>query len=259
MKTISKILLLIFVLPLAGIAQKTITAESIIKSINNHDAVSLSNMQVTGDLDLTKLDNMKQEQQQQNPSDKIFISTVTSPISFINCSFKGKVLGYFNPNSEKSYVKSSTVYNTNFNADVNFENCTFEKEVSFKYSVFGAKASFVKSHFNDEAFFKYAKFEEGPKFAEALFKNDAIFKYVEFPAGFDFSNAVFESGADFKYAKLTDGGSFANAEFRNGSNFKYAGFSKSVTLKGANFNGSNDFKYTTLDNQQTSLNELMSK
>lgn len=258
MKTISKLLLLVAMLPFAGIAQKTVTAESIIKSINNHQPVSLSGAQITGDLDLTKLDNMKQEQQNSS-SDKVFISTVTSAVSFINCSFTGKVLGYFNPDSEKPYVKSSTVYNTNFDADVNFENCTFEKEVSFKYSVFGAKASFAKSHFNDEAFFKYAKFEQGPKFAGAMFKNDAIFKYVEFPSGFDFSNVVFESGADFKYARLMDGGSFANAEFKNGSDFKYAGFGKLVTLRGASFNGSNDFKYTTLDNQQTSLNELISK
>ena len=52
-------------------------------------------------------------------------------------------------------------------------------------------------------------------------------------------------------------GSFANAKFMNGSDFKYAGFSHAVSLKGASFNGSNDFKYTTLDDQTTTLTELV--
>jgi len=54
-------------------------------------------------------------------------------------------------------------------------------------------------------------------------------------------------------------GSFENTAFKNGSDFKYAAFGKSVNLKGLRFNGSTDFKYTTLDNQQTNLQELTSK
>ncbi len=251
-----KLLLLIGLLPSICIAQKTVTAESIIKNINSHTAIFLKGVEITGDLDLTKLDNMQEEKQ--NSSDKVFISTVTSTIHFSNCRFMGNVLGYFNPDERKPYVKNSTVYNTNFMAGVNFENCSFDKEVNFKYSAFSTKVSFAGSHFNDETFFKYSKFDEGPNFAGVQFKKNAIFKYVEFPAGFDFSNAIFENEADFKYAKLNYG-SFAHTQFKNGSDFKYAGFGKSVDLKGVSFEGSSDFKYTTLDNQQTSLNELMGK
>jgi len=54
-------------------------------------------------------------------------------------------------------------------------------------------------------------------------------------------------------------GSFENTAFKNGSDFKYAAFGKSVNLKGLRFNGSTDFKYTTLDNEKTSVDELVNK
>jgi uncharacterized protein YjbI with pentapeptide repeats len=255
MRTYFKILAIAFVLPLTSMAQKTVTAVSVIQSINNGHAVSISGAEITGDLDFTRLNNMKQEQQ--NSSDKSYKSTVTIPVSFVNCRFTGKVLGYFNPDQDKPYVKSSTVYNAEFDEDVNFENCIFEKEASFKYSTFNKKISFNKSHFNDDVVFKCTKFEEGPSFNGVVFTSEAEFKYVDFPKGFDFGNAVFESDADFKYAQLKNGGSFMNTTFKSGTDFKYAAFSRSVNMKGASFNGDNDFKYTTLDNEKTTPAELV--
>src|SRR5436853_4499994 len=173
MKKITTLLYVILTLPVISFAQKTVTAESIIASINNHTAVNLKDVQVTGDLDFTMLADMKLEQQ--NSSEKVYISTVTIPVSFSNCSFNGKVLGYYNPDAAKPFVKSSTVYNANFTADVSFENCSFENHVSFKYSTFEAGVSFAKSQFNDGAEFKYTKFDEGPKFTGSIFKDEAVF------------------------------------------------------------------------------------
>ena len=107
MRAISKLLLLIVaIIPATIFAQKTITAASIIASVNSHTPVSLSDMQITGDLDFTKLDNMKLESK--NSDDKVYVSTVTSPVSFTNCTFTGKVLGYVNPDETKPLVKHST-------------------------------------------------------------------------------------------------------------------------------------------------------
>jgi len=257
MRTILKFFFAICLLPAAAIAQKTVTAESIIESINNNTAVALNGVEVAGDLDFTRLKNMKEESHQS--SEKIYISTVNVPVRFVNCTFSGKVLGYFNPDATIPIAKSHVVYNANFTGDVNFENCSFKKAVSFKYSEFEDKVSFAGSKFNDDVEFKYTKFDEGPKFTSSVFEAASVFKYVEFPEGFDFSNSVFESHADFKYAKFMDGGSFANATFKNGGDFKYAGFSRSVSLKGASFKGFNDFKYTTLDNEKTTVEELVSR
>jgi uncharacterized protein YjbI with pentapeptide repeats len=250
-----KILAIVFLPPLAGIAQKTVTAASVIQSINNGQAVSITGAEITGDLDFTRLNNMKEEHQ--NSSNKFYRSTVTVPVSFVNCRFTGKILGYYNPDWDKPYVKSSTVYNADFDEDVSFENCAFDKEASFKYSTFNKKTSFTKSHFNDGVVFKYTKFEEGPSFNGVVFASDAEFKYVDFPKDFDFGNAVFQSGADFKYAQFKNGGSFMNTLFKSGTDFKYAAFSRSVNMQGAGFNGENDFKYTTLDNQKTTPAELI--
>ena len=100
MKTIITLLLLMAIMPAAAIAQKAVTAESVIKSINNHEAVSLSGAEITGDLDLTKLSNMKlQSQNSGDKSDKIYISTVTVSVSLINCNFTGNhyISGTFYP------------------------------------------------------------------------------------------------------------------------------------------------------------------
>ena len=116
---------MIIMAPVICLAQKTVTAESVIASINNHEAVNIKDAEITGDLDFSHLANMKLEEQN-NSSDKVYISTVTTPVSFSNCSFSGKVLGYVNPDAEKPFVKTSTVYNANFDAAVSFQNCTLD-------------------------------------------------------------------------------------------------------------------------------------
>jgi len=258
MKRLFTFMIAACMLPVLSIAQKTMTAEAVRASISNNAPLAITGVQITGDLDLTKLANMKLVSSSEKDGDgKSYLSVVTSPVSFTNCTFTGKVLGYFNPDNGNMTNKSSTVYNTDFEGPLTFENCTFEKEVTFKYSHFARKTSFAGSNFNDGAVFKYSKFKEGPDFSRATFKNVAVFKYVEFPKGFNFSKTTFQNMADFKYAKFLQGGDFSNATFKNNADFKYADFASTVSLKGVSFEGSSDFKYTKLDNQQTSLDKLL--
>lgn len=248
---------LLAIMPALSFAQKTVTAASIISSINSKTPVSISDATITGDLDFTNLENKQLESS--NSSDKVYISTVEITVSFTNCTFTGKVLGYYNPSIDKPSLKHNPIYNAHFKEDAKFENCVFQKDVSFKYSKFNKNISFEGSRFNQEAEFKYTDFVSGPVFKGVTFNDMAVFKYVDFPTGFDFSNAVFESGADFKYAQFKHTGSFAKASFKSGSDFKYAGFVSAVDMKGASFTGSSDFKYTTLDDHQTTASELVSK
>jgi len=256
MRTIITLCLLAMV-PALSFAQKTVSAESIINSINSNTPVAIADATITGDLDLTNLANKKLESQ--NSHDKKYISTVEVPVNFTNCTFTGKVLGYYNPAFDHPGLKQPPVYNANFDEDVHFENCIFQKDVSFKYSQFNKTVSFTNSRFNQDAEFKYTDFEKGPVFQAVTFNDAAIFKYVNFPAGFDFSHAVFESIADFKYAAFKEAGSFTSTLFKGGADFKYAGFVSAVDFKGASFNGATDFKYTTLDDHQTTASELVSK
>src|SRR4051812_15132143 len=97
MKLILKFAIAASVFPLVSIAQKTMSAESIRATINRNTAVALADVTITGDLDLTKLDNVKPESpRDKEEAGKTYVSTVTSPVSFTNCTFTGNVLGHFN-------------------------------------------------------------------------------------------------------------------------------------------------------------------
>ncbi|WP_242929539.1 pentapeptide repeat-containing protein [Pontibacter vulgaris] len=254
-------LLAFFMLPLLTMAQTKVDASEIIAKINRGEAVSYKNAEITGDLDMTKLKNMKLKNEKDSKYDsKEYISTVTAPIIFENCTFKGDVLAYFNPDNGINIVnQKNEVYNTNFEKEVRFEDCTFEKATAFKYSEFEEKVSFAGSRFKEEALFKYSEFEKRADFNKADFRELANFKYVTFPVAADFKGATFDDDADFKYAKFENGVNMQQATFNDLANFKYTKFSAPANLKGARFNGSTDFKYTKLGNRSVDLATLQAR
>src|SRR4051812_35875670 len=99
MKTLAKLLTAVLILPLAGLTQKTMTAEAVRATINSNSPIALTSVKITGDFDLTKLDNMKLVHSEKDDQGKTYVSTITSPVSFTNCTFTGKVLGYFSPDN----------------------------------------------------------------------------------------------------------------------------------------------------------------
>lgn len=246
-------------LPLLSWAQSKVNASEIIEKINRGEAVSYRNAEITGNLDMTKLQNMKRKNGKDGDT-KEYISTVTAPVTFVNCTFSGDVLAYFSPDSGASGIMngSGEVYNTNFERDVLFENCRFEQGSAFKYSEFKGDASFVGSRFSEEALFKYTKFSQNANFSNVRFEEEANFKYVDFPRKISFAGATFEEEANFKYAKFKDGVNFQKAVFDGTANFKYANISNSFNIKGADFRGGDDFKYTKLNNKSISLSSLQS-
>ncbi|MFD2248513.1 pentapeptide repeat-containing protein [Pontibacter ruber] len=259
MKRQVQLLFVLLILPLLSMAQTKVNASEIIAKINRGEAVSYKNAEIEGDLDLTKLQNrkLKKEVEDKNNS-KEYISTVTAPLSFVNCTFRGDVLAYYNPSEGVNMVKGmNEVYNTDFEKEVRFQNCTFEKKSAFKYSAFKQGANFAASRFSEEALFKYSKFSKAVDFSDATFRNDANFKYVDFPVMANFSGATFYDEANFKYAEFPEGVTFQKATFNDLANFKYAKLSNPVNMKGASFNGSDDFKYTKVNNKKATRATLM--
>ncbi|WP_242923798.1 pentapeptide repeat-containing protein [Pontibacter liquoris] len=251
------LILVILLLPLLSFAQSSVNAADIVAKINRGEAVSYKNVVITGDLNMTKLKNMKQKGNNGDNSSREFLSVVTVPLTFVNCTFRGDVLAYFNPDNGRNMVRSiNEVYNTDFAKEVRFENCTFEQESAFKYSAFKGGASFAGSRFAEEALFKYSDFDKLVNFSQARFSDDANFKYVSFPVTANFSGAVFGGEANFKYAKFAEGVSFQKAVFDGLANFKYAKLSEPFNLRGASFKGDDDFKYTSLNNQSVTLSSL---
>lgn len=255
-----QLLFLFLMLPLLSWAQTKVNASEVLAKINRGEAVSYKNAEITGDLDMTKLQNMKLKKGSDKNDSKEYISTVTAPLTFVNCTFTGNVLAYFNPDTGVNVLNSSNeVYNTNFEKDVRFENCTFQEESAFKYAEFKQGASFAGSRFEEEALFKYSKFSKMVDFSNARFRDDANFKYVDFPVMANFSNATFDDEANFKYTKFPEGVNFQKAVFNDLANFKYAKLAEPVNLKGAAFKGSDDFKYTQVNNRKVNLSALLER
>lgn len=255
-----QILFVLLLLPLLSFAQTKVDASEIIKKMNRGEAISYKNAVITGSLDMTQLQNKKLKKGEDGDT-REYISTVTAPVTFINCTFQGDVLAYFSPEDDGSGIFSSgsnEVYNTNFERDVLFGNCKFEQESAFKYSEFKAGASFVGSRFSEEALFKYSEFSRDVNFSNVRFEEEANFKYVEFPKTVSFAGATFAEEANFKYAKFQEGVNFQKAVFDGTANFKYAKISDSFNIRGANFRGGDDFKYTKLNNRSVSLSALQS-
>lgn len=255
MKKELQTLLVLCLLPLLSLAQAKVNASEILDKINRGEAVSYRDAEIVGDLNLTRLKNMKLKKGESAE----YISTVASPVSFINCRFTGNVLAYENPSDGSLFDNSDEVYNTDFEKDVQFENCTFEQKNAFKYSHFNGSASFAGSSFSEEALFKYSKFSGGINFSNAKFISDANFKYVTFPVAVNFNQAAFGKEANFKYAKFPAGVNFSSTAFRGLANFKYAEIADPVNLKGASFKGGDDFKYTKINNRSISLSYLLEK
>ena len=261
MKNLAQILFALLLLPALSFGQATVAATEIIAKINRGEAVAYKNVQIAGNLDLTQLHNKKLEQDSDSGHDtKTYTSTVTAPLNFVNCTFTGKVLAYYNPNATKINVFSdekNEVYNTNFEKEVRFEKCTFAEESAFKYSQFNGEVSFAGSEFKKEALFKYSVFKNGqPDFSKTIYHESANFKYVNLTSGIIFTAASFRSNADFKYAKFPKGSSFEKATFTGFANFKYAEFAD-PNLKDISFKeGSQDFKYTKVNGRSANLASL---
>ena len=253
MKTLTTLLLLIFVAVVPVLAQTTVPANDIIDKINRNEPVSYQNATITGDLDLTNLANRREvnEGAWQGDSQQ-FLSVVDVPLSFKNCTFTGNVLAYRTDESDNRRLSkmSNKVYNADFTEAVTLENCTFEKNAAFKHSTFRQRAVVTGNTFRDDAVFKYTKFRSAADFSGSTFRGYADFKYTKFDESSAFENVAFEQYADFKYTSFEEGTDFRQARFASTADFKYTHFPRGTQFDNVRFEGSTDFKYTTLDGRK---------
>ena len=251
MKTLLTVLLLTATSLLPCWAQRTVDAKEILDKINQHQAISYENTIITGNLDLTELANKKRVSDNRWVDGEAYESTVETPVTFRNCTFKGTFLAY--KNLEPVRLKGNGVLCvTHFQEAVTFENCTFERESEFKYSDFKQRALFTGSSFRKEANFKYAKFRAAVDFSDVRFGALANFKYTAFKEDIAFRKARFEEYADFKYTKFDEGVNFQNSRFDGMADFKYTHLPRNSSFEDTVFTGPADFKYATLDGRKFS-------
>ena len=253
MKLILTSLLLALTALAPTLAQSTIEAKDILAKINRKEAVSYQNVIITGDLDLTGLANRKEIREGNWGDQTNYLSVVDVPLTFKNCTFTGKFLAYRTDDQERKLLKmNNTVYNTDFTEAVTIEDCQFEKDAAFKYSVFSQRAIFSGNTFRDDALFKYSKFKNAADFSGSTFRGYADFKYTKFDETAFFRSAAFERPADFKYTSFDERVDFSQARFNSNADFKYTHLPRGTRFDNTRFEGSTDFKYTTLDGRKFS-------
>lgn len=258
MKTILLSLLLACAIAAPTLAQTTVSASDIIAKINRRESVSYQNATITGDLDLTSLANRKEVRNGNwRGESQEFLSTVDVPLTFKNCTFKGKFIAYWTDHQEGRKLLSITnkVYNTDFTEAVSIVGCQFTDDAAFKYSVFSQRAIFTDNTFQDGALFKYSKFRNEADFSGSTFGEYADFKYTSFYESSSFRKATFDQYADFKYTKFEERVDFSQARFSSNADFKYTHLPRGTNFDDTRFNGSTDFKYTTLGGRRFSPSE----
>lgn len=255
MKTFATLLFFSLAVIAPALAQTTVDAKDVIAKINRKETITYQNTIITGDLDLTNLANRKEVRDGGWGDQEQYLSVVEVPLSFKNCTFRGKFLAYRTEDQDKKRQRiNNIVYNTDFTEAVTIEGCQFEGDAAFKYSNFQQRAIFTDNTFRSEAIFKYTKFRNAVNFSNSTFRGYADFKYTKFDESSAFQNARFERQADFKYTTFDEGVDFQRATFSGNADFKYTNFPRGTTFDNARFSGSTDFKYTTLDGRKFAPN-----
>ena len=245
MKKSAAIILTFMLLSVSAFAQSRVDAKDILKSIDEGKAVNFRGAEIVGDLDLTSIQDMEPDKNNKRSRNntKLFRYHVRSPLSLVDCTFKGDVIAYYHDD------KKNETHIAIFHDDTSFQGCDFQGISAFKYSKFHEGADFANTNYSKEALFKYTEISSEVSFADSTFSNDANFKYTKFPSQVDFSNVKFHDVANFKYTEFPQGVSFKNALFQGDSIFKYTKFYEPFDFEGTEFDGSVDFKYTKLEGE----------
>jgi len=230
-----------------GLAQRVVPAKEIFDQVDHKQAVAYENVTVEGDLDFTSLSNRELVKKE---NWETYLATVQVPMTFRNCTFRGKVLGY--RTEPKLGVLNSILFNADFNDALTFENCTFDDDAAFKYSRVRQRATFAGCRFREVANFKYTQFRDVSDFSNCTFRTHADFKYTNFGESTAFQNSRFDGTADFKYTKFGERVSFRSARFDNMADFKYTHLPNGSDFDNAVFDGPTDFKYATLNGRRFS-------
>lgn len=190
-KTIIKIsfvflFILLISVPSTAFASRRVKAKDIIKDINKGKNIFYENVTINGDLDFTEIKDTEREDL------KIYRSYINSSIIFINCEFEGKVTSY---KKERGYI-----YKT-----------MFQRNVSFKGSVFNKVVRFRNTQFMGNANFRNVKFKSDVSFRGVQFLGKAVFKNTTFNKTVNFRNSIFSGSVTFDKADFNSKYQFAGA------------------------------------------------
>ncbi len=214
--------------------RKVIPASEILAKIQNGEPVEYDNVVIDGDLDLSKL-NLLEENVQQNNYQKIFNvleapKAIIPPIIIKNSLINGII------NFSGINLKNETVFTgTTFREIAYFYNVQFT-HVNFTSARFCSDVIFHTAHFRDFAFFDGTQFSCPTSFACSQFSCISYFGSAQFEGDVCFDRALFEQSSYFGYAEFSCPASFINTQFRGAALFLRAKFNTDADFSGTQFN-----------------------
>ncbi len=225
---------------------QSVSASEVIQAAKDGKNVAYENVKIKGIVDFTPYQEKKDDLPGSSwfgIDDNKIENDISGKITFINCTFEDDVLAYYHDeDSEYTFV-------SNFDQEVIFKNCNFNKGAAFKYSKFDSYVDFSGSKIKDEANFKYAEFNTPANFSTMNFGDLANFKYAEFDNEVTFSGTKYDGEANYKYAEFDQMVNFSNVSFNNEANFKYTEVNDGINLSNTYFDGFLNLKYTKLNGE----------
>jgi hypothetical protein len=220
-------------------ARKTIDAAKIQKMLDKGRPVDLDNYLIVGDLDLSKVGTTLQVGAGRS------VAYLSSPISFRNCSFKGKV--------HTGERDSKTLHSVVFEKHLFFEQCRFEEEVDLRWIQVRGMSGLARCVFAKKARFDNARFEQTLQAYDCVFTDEAYWQQVEFLGGAQFLNsqwgntayfqgALFNRDAQFGASEFAGYADFSLCQFRAGAFYNYAVFHNRSVFNNSVFMGRCEFQ-----------------
>ena len=218
-----------------------ISPKKIEKLVQKGEPVLFSGKTITGDIVFTEFLEGDME------STNIYRTKVSSPITFINCTFKGKISAY----SKDGENTRMTIFDRN----VSFISCDFKEEVTFKEVHFRESVNFNNSFFHKTVNFEGAQFDfksiyltrceffEELRFQRAIFSGHVSFLKTKFNGVTSFQNTCFEGNAQFGAAVFLSYTNFGDITALQGIFFNYCEFSevKATLFSNSEFRGRAEF------------------
>lgn len=197
----------------------SVDAGKIIKDLEKGRDIYYKDASINGDLDFTKLKGKTVE------SSDNYRVYVNGGITFVNCTFNGKITGYtVNDKKAKNllcFTKNAVFLNCSFKDEVLLNEAVFEGIVNFSQSIFDKKASFEGA---------YLKFKDN-YFSSVFFKDEARFHRMVVLGNLNFMRATFEGITYFQNVVFHGIAQFSATNFK-----KYTEFTSVTAMRDISFN-----------------------
>jgi hypothetical protein len=214
--------------------RQEVGASEILALIESNQAVAYDNVNVSGNLDLSRLTGpIKQPF-------KITNSTIFGPANLQEVTF-GEILDL----RGTTFRDNVSFAKAEFQGDANFAGTSFSDDTDFRFARFNRAVSFSKVRFSGVVSFANAQFDGNAIFEGSNFMGDAKFDLVQFFRPVTFMSAIFSGDASITNSQFSGTTIFMNSLFKGDANFAGTRFVSDVIFRSSRFLAGSSFGLTS--------------